>query len=904
MVPGGTGWYILFRLRHQGIAMNITYHFLHIPYCRMAGALALLTGIVITGAAEEAVARSGNTGGTAVGFSAEPKLVSEGTVDLPVLRLLKKGVSGTVVVEVDLDQTGAVEGCRVRSGIDPELDSVVAASMRMSRFTPAYEQGSAVPSTVSLQFTFNPHEVLRKSDALPPSVYGTVFEGTTTVPVAGATVNLQLTDSLADAELKIASGAYLELIGEVSGQSERSGILSTVTDSLGRFAFRLLPSCPFRMAVTARGYEVAHAAVAIAAESSKKITCRLEPIERDSTIEVVVYGSPLDKTRMDIEEEQLASGLTHYLSDVLKTKVTIRSVPESRSRMMVRAGNPFDNRYYVCGVPMLAPFHFGGHSYADIDGLMISALSEIDLTIDGIAGRQIDASGFRLDAQPGIYRPANRELLKRPELSVDYSTIGQDFLLSLPKKKSDNVLQLGFTRSEKGTMKFLSGWYDFQENQYGIPAGYGNVTVTGTGRIKTLRFDSFSWFAWDTYLSQKPIPWGMAAVTVRSDKKKAPVISVGGSRQYFASGKRAGGDQYKVFSSYTNGSAGVSFDSLGGRVIGGTVDITTEMVRWDGSVQKFWREVSDSFQIRGSTEYLSKDTTALIMNTSGNGELSFQLHGALMKTFGPFTVNIDLLGAGLIYDETPDAIGDAGVSLVWHGDHIEAGLNGGRVTTRPDTRGLPDSLFRRLHCSSYLISAPVLFRFGPQVRFGIQPYLRKKVNEPKLDPVLQVWDPGATSRLYAAGADIDGDFKLLDWLSVNGAVNIARSYRETGGRHETYEWDIPWTGRWGIHTQFGNEAQMHFYLNGVAAKGMPFYDFVEYGYIRAPDYFRLDFSMQYRSRFIDHRFLTRYDAYFNVFNLTDTYNATDYYWDSALRIHPVPLGEMMIQMGVRLGFRV
>ncbi len=875
----------------------------------MVGALALLTGIVITGAAEGSVARSGNTGGTAVGFSAEPKLVSEGTVDLPVLRLLKKGVSGTVVVEVDLDQTGAVEGCRVRSGIDPELDSVVAASMRMSRFTPAYEQGSAVPSTVSLQFTFNPYEVLRKSDALPPSVYGTVFEGTTTAAVAGATVNLQLRDSLADAELKIAPGAYLELIGEMPGQSERSGILSTVTDSLGRFAFRLLPSCPFRMAVTARGYEVAHAAVSIAAESSKKITCRLEPIERDSTIEVVVYGSPLDKTRMDIEEEQLASGLTHYLSDVLKTKVTIRSVPESRSRMMVRAGNPFDNRYYICGVPMLAPFHFGGHSYADIDGLMISALSEIDLTIDGIAGRQIDASGFRLDAQPGIYRPANRELLRRPELSVDYSTIGQDFLLSLPKKNSDDVLQLGFTRSENYTLLFFDSRRQYDQNEYGSPVGYGNVTLTGAGMIGNMQLKTFSWLAWDTYNrndERQTIPWGMGTVALRSPNNLIPEITFGGSRQYFAAGKRAGDDLFQTFSSCYNGSINATFDTLLSGIFDVAADVSMEMLQWEGTVKRIEQLLVDSAYRKDNRDFLYfwEDSAVSTVYSAGNREVDLQAHGRLKKTFGRFTAALDLLGAGILYGRSPDVIGDVGLSLLWKGERLEAGINGGRVTSRPDIRGLPDDHFRRVHNSSYLLSTPLFLRFGPVFKCGIQPYLRKKMNEPKLDPIMQIWVQEAAGRVYAAGADIDGELKPFDWLSINGAVNIARSYRETGGRRETYEWDIPWTGRWSIHTHFGNKAQMHFYLNGTAAKGLPFYDFMESGYFRAPDYFRLDFSMQYRSRFIDHRFLTRYDAYFNIFNLTDRYNATDYYWDHAMRLHPIPQSYMTLEMGVRLGFRV
>ncbi|MBN1758342.1 MAG: TonB family protein [Chitinispirillaceae bacterium] len=884
--------------------MSFTRFYRIVSFCRYAGPVVLLAGTVSIAGNNESV----RSGGSAVGFSAEPRLVTEGTVELPIERLLKRGIEGTVLVEVDLDQTGAVEHCTVRRGIDPALDSLVVASMHASRFSPTYEQGSAVSSTVSMRFSFDPREVARGCKAIPPTVYGTAFDAQTALPVQNAQVNLELSDTLADTGLTVPVGTYLDLIGEVPGQSARSGMLTTVTDSLGRFSFRLLPACPVRMAIIAAGFEVAHAGVSVIPGTSKKVTCRLEPIEKDSTIEIIVYGSPLRQGRVDIEEEQLATGLTHYLSDVLQTQVTIRAVPESRSRMMVRAGSPFDNRYYICGVPMLAPFHFGGHSYADIDGMMISALSEINLTIDRIAGRQIDASGFRIDAQPGIYRPANRELIKRPELSVDFNTIGQDFLLSLPKKKSDDCLQLGFTRAENTMLLFFNARRKFEENEFGSPVGYGNVTLTGAGKIGKVHLQSFSWLAWDTYLKtsgKETYPWGMAALTMDADEKGFPQLSVGGSRQYFASGKRFGGERFLVYSSYTNGSFSAAFDTLECGYFNVNVDVSTEMLDWEGSLQKNTQTLTDSTYNNhiGAMQYFWHDNELTTEYACSGREMILQAHGTVKKTLGEFTVALDLLGTGILYNTTPDAIGDAGLSLLWQGNHIDAGLNGGRVTSRPDIRGLPDSLFRRTHCSSYLFSAPVNVSFPPLVRFGIQPYFRKKKNEPEFDPVVQVWIPDASTGLLAAGADIDGELHPTDWLSVNGAVNVAKAYRVSGEVKAPYEWDIPWTGRGTVHLHFGEDAQMHFYLKGITAKGMLFYDVEKYGYIRAPDYLRLDLSIQYRSRFIDHRFLTRYDAYFNIFNLTDRYNATDYYWDHEMKIRAIPQGYMTIEMGVRLGFR-
>ncbi|MBN1577078.1 MAG: energy transducer TonB [Chitinispirillaceae bacterium] len=862
--------------------------------------------------------RSVNAPAPAVGFSAEPKLVAEGAVELPLQLLFKKGISGVVTVEVDIDQQGKVERCAVQSGIDPLLDTLICNSMMRSLFTPAYEEGKAVASTVSIHYTFDPETVVRNSAGAVPEVRGVVLERQTSIPVKNAGVNLEVVDSLADRDMRIPMGRYLRLIGGATGQTENNGILSTATDSLGCFAFRLLPSCPVRLAIIAPGYEIAHASIDVQPGMSKKVTCRLEYFEKDTATEIVVYGTPIHRQHLDIEEEQVETGLTHYLSSLLQTKATVRSVPESRSSMMVRAGSPFDNRYYICGVQFLAPYHFGGHSYADIDGMMISALSEIDLTIDRIAGRQIDASGFRIDAQPGIYRPANRTLLKRPEISVDLNNVGQDILVSLPRRQSDDCLQLGVTRAENYTLKFLNSRRTLNENsEYSNPASYGNITLTGSGTLKSLQLHSFSWFAWDTYRwyawsgnkfiqkNQRAIPWGMVSVTARPENRKMPLIRAGGSFQYFANGKRYGSSLYKKHLTMSNGVLSFAYDSLINSIADVSLEFNTEYTQWDGSAERTFQALTDSMEkASGARYYMWKDTALVPIDHALGNEYSLQMHATISKAFGPFTASADLLGAGLLYGKEPDAIGDAGVSLVWQGKHLQAGLHGGRITSRPDIRGLPDSRYRRVHSSTYLFSLPLFLRCNPAIKFGLQPYVRSKKHEPKLDPVLKTWIPGGATALLAAGVDLDAELQIFKWLAVNSAANFSHARRSSTEGTTLYEWDVPWGGRTNIHLQFGKENQVHIYCIGVLSEGLPVEDIYHAGITRIPDYRRIDLSLQYRSRIIEHRFLTRYDAYFNFFNLTGRYNATDYYRDESMQLRMIPLGEMFCELGVRFGFRL
>jgi|GEM_PF-1636264 len=864
------------------------------------------TFVILSTPALRAANRDGQLGvpegeGTAVSavrFSSEPQLVSEGAIKLPLLRLIKKGVDGTVSVDVDIDRRGNVVRCFVVEGVDELLDSLVCESMMLSRFSPAYNEGVSVDATVNVRYTFDHEAILRNSGNVSPEIRGIVIEGEAGVPVRNARVNLQVIDPAADPDLEVPLKDYMTRIGAVAGQEEWNGFLTTKTDSLGRFSFRFVPAGRVRLAVSAKGNEIFHGELAVKPEITKNIVCRMESLPKDTIPEIVVYGRTDRDKIIDIEEEQIEEGLTHYISDLLSRETRVHAVPESRSKMMIRAGSPYDNRYYICGIPFLAPFHFGGHPYMDIDGMMISSLSDIGLTIDGIAGKQLDASGMRLDAQPGIYRPADRKLLEVPELSVDYNTIGQDILFSVPGKKSDACLQLGFTRAENHTLSFFDSWNQFEENEYGSPSSYGNVTLTAYASSNTWNINGFSWLAWDLYKEEGPILWGMGSVVLEPKSGKAPLILAGGSHQYFAAGNRVGFHTYRTRSELTSGTVNCRFDSLLSFFDNSSVAIRAEGLRWNGAllIETIFERVRPTV-FRDTVDYV-------YTSVPDNDEFTIETHGTVGKSFGKFTAVVDLLAATVIYGKTPDFVGDGGVSISWQTDPVQLSLNCGRITSRPDIRGLPDSHYRRLKNSTYLVSLPLQLRPLSTIRFGVQPYMRWKKHEPQLDPIALVWDPQRATPLRAIGADIDADYRIFDWLSITGALNVSKAQRYDDGVYVPYEWDVPWSGRGGLHAMFGNESWMHFYLNGTVSRGMFYYHVNKEKNVRFENYQRIDFSAQYRSRFIEHRFLTRYDAYFNIFNLTDFFNVRSYYWNEEMVPVEILQGGMMCEMGLRMGFRV
>ena len=111
---------------------------------------------------------------SSVGFSSEPKIISGGTFAIPSW-IIKKGLEGTVTLSVDIDQNGKVERKVIVSATHSVLDSIALSSIKSLVCAPAFEQGKAVPSTISLQIAFIPDSMVAASWASSPDIEGVVW---------------------------------------------------------------------------------------------------------------------------------------------------------------------------------------------------------------------------------------------------------------------------------------------------------------------------------------------------------------------------------------------------------------------------------------------------------------------------------------------------------------------------------------------------------------------------------------------------------------------------------------------------------------------------------------------------------------------------------------------------------
>jgi hypothetical protein len=55
---------------------------------------------------------------------------------------------------------------------------------------------------------------------------------------------------------------------------------------------------------------------------------------------------------------------------------------------------------------------------------------------------------------------------------------------------------------------------------------------------------------------------------------------------------------------------------------------------------------------------------------------------------------------------------------------------------------------------------------------------------------------------------------------------------------------------------------------------------------------------------VEHRLLTRYDAYLNVINCTGNGNHTDFYWDERMQLNSIEQAPLFFEIGVRFALRI
>lgn len=256
----------------------------------------------------------------------------------------RKGIEGTVSLDLDLDAGGSVAGVAVVSAPDPALAEAAVRAVRQFEFTPAEVDGKPAPVRVRydynfvLELSFTPRlpEWMRPRSDAPRTedpVAGRVREQGTRVPIAGIAV------------------AIAELGLEVR------------TDERGQFSFKGVPPGTYRVEAIPVEHKRETIQVEVKKGEQSQITFYLQPLAKNP-YEVVVRGKRRQTTvtRVTLRQKELTTvpGTFGDPVRVVENLPGVARIPYVGGALIIRGASPQDSGVYLDGTAIPQIYHFLG----------------------------------------------------------------------------------------------------------------------------------------------------------------------------------------------------------------------------------------------------------------------------------------------------------------------------------------------------------------------------------------------------------------------------------------------------------------------------------------------------------------------------------------------------------------
>lgn len=357
-----------------------------------------------------------------------------------------KGLEGTVVMELLVNDSGIVESVTVAQGLDPQLDSSAVIAARQFRFDPARADGGPVAVLIQYEYRFSLQEVVKTIDEYV-NFSGRVVERGTRAPLAEAMVVVSFPDTTCAGGLDVPLAAYLERIGSFEGQYLEESSLVTFTDSSGYFAFKSLPPCSILVKIPAPGYQAFEETEEISKGEATAVTYRIDRVSYND-YEVVVYGKAekkeVAKRSLNSTEVKKIPGFGGDAVKVVQALPGVSRPTFGSGQIIIRGARTWDSQFLLDGVEIPQLYHFGGlkSTYNS------NALKSVDLYPGGFSARYGNAVGGVVEIKG---RPGKDD---RVHGMGDASLVDASFLVEGPVKDHATVL-VSARRSYVGD---LLGW--------------------------------------------------------------------------------------------------------------------------------------------------------------------------------------------------------------------------------------------------------------------------------------------------------------------------------------------------------------------------------------------------------------------------------------------------------------
>lgn len=288
-----------------------------------------------------------------------PKLRKDVQPEYPPAAL-EQGTSASVLLELDVGATGAVERAAV---VEPSqspgvgFEEAALAAAKQLEFEPAREAGKTIAVTITYRFRFVP--------AVPPPVPApspVAAEPATPPKSTGALPSGELSGRLVE------RGTRLPLVGVkvtvFRGEGESAEGFETETDAEGRFRLSRLGVGDWKVLADPEGYYPLRTTEAVANRSRTEVSYAIERSSYNP------YDVIVDTKRVQREVTQVTIGARQAervpgtFGDVLAVVRNFPGVAQTTmgpfsTGFVIRGSAPEDSRIYVDNVDVPLLYHFG-----------------------------------------------------------------------------------------------------------------------------------------------------------------------------------------------------------------------------------------------------------------------------------------------------------------------------------------------------------------------------------------------------------------------------------------------------------------------------------------------------------------------------------------------------------------
>ncbi len=639
-------------------------------------------------------------------------------------------------------------------------------------------------------------------------------------------------------------------------------------------------------------------------------------IQQLDTIKVI--AGIINEEVIVIPERESEIGIYDDVNEILFMTPGINRVPEAGSQLLIHGGSIYDNIYMFNEVPMFVPAHFSGHSFMDINNILVPALQRFHMVTGDIPGNYAGASSGVIKVEPGFFQVSREKWTQRPQILLTLGTYDAGLCVSVPFRKGTDIYQLTVNAPNAYLIQYKVGadnsyiWWDISYyDEHKHPQWFEDITFCGKTGIKNAVLKEQVWLALDAYSSpgstrDEIIPWGVGSITLEdADRSKRWRITGGGSHQY--------ANQKRILGTLINENRVIHSN---GSFLGELNNITVGPFLLKSNLR---------------SEYLNWNANARVIRKGGTvdnekvgqKEVFVTAHAGLQSGVDRFLYGIDLLGGGMVYEDYSLFI-DPGV---WTRINLNNGYisaHGGINTSWPDVRGMPSQTYRSRQIKTYMGSLSFQKDFLSRFKVLLQGYVKWKDHGPALHdhPAVFRWEPANATPLLTMGISGELSIDLSRCFSFRLLHDFNRSRRKKDGIYTTYEWEIPWSLRPIFNVVLFHD-KLDIFLSGVFSEGLPYNELALYasgvrfiGMKRVPWYKRIDLKMQFSQPIEEHRFFTSFNVFLDIINILDVLdrfrqtqdhyweNIREYYWNEYMVKKPVFLERSTVSLGVRASFRL